>query len=273
MLSISGYDAAAASKNGSKHGQSDMYFMSVDQNRPSKGQGVDNYKFDTVDDLCENLFACSKYYEEGAEIHLTHGASFSGVRGEVDGRAFSIPVVYDHSAKFWLVHYVMARSPEEAERYGKVVQKRMQSNNAINARLADAATISDEGLLKACFMARGNMTICTEDEDLSIDLGEWDANDDQSKAHFARACGVTMDVANEVCMSFMSGTTDETDLSGQVFVRRIARFDNADHDDATLARTSDSVCCPCTPGRSLLQGEQQHANTRYAEMSTITQNP
>jgi hypothetical protein len=251
MLSISGYDAAAASKNGSKHGQSDMYFMSVDQNRPSKGQGVDNYKFDTVDDLCENLFACSKYYEEGAEIHLTHGASFSGVRGEVDGRAFSIPVVYDHSAKCWLVHYVMARSPEEAERYGKVVQKRMQSNNAINARLADAATISDEGLLKACFMARGNMTICTEDEDLSIDLGEWDANDDQSKAHFARACGVTMDVANEVCRSFMSGTTDETDLYGQVF----ARFDNADHDDATLARTSDSVCCPCTPGRSLLQGD------------------
>ena len=70
--------------------------------------------------------------------------------------------------------------------------------SCVDGQVPDAATISDEGLLKACFMARGNMTICTEDEDLSIDLGEWDANDDQSKAHFARACGVTMDVANEV---------------------------------------------------------------------------
>ena len=79
MLSISGFDEAAESKNGRKHGQSDMYFLSIDRNRPSKGQGVSNYTFDTVDDLCDNLFACSRLYEEGAEIHLTHGASFSGI--------------------------------------------------------------------------------------------------------------------------------------------------------------------------------------------------
>ena len=111
MLSISGFDEAAESKNGRKHGQSDMYFLSIDRNRPSKGQGVSNYTFDTVDDLCDNLFACSRLYEAGAEIHLTHGASFSGIRGTnpVTGKDFEIPEVYSYAQQCFLVHFVMAK--------------------------------------------------------------------------------------------------------------------------------------------------------------------
>ena len=39
MLSVQGFDDAAGAKNAHLHGQSDMYFMSVDRTRPSNGSG------------------------------------------------------------------------------------------------------------------------------------------------------------------------------------------------------------------------------------------
>ena len=78
-------------------------------------QGVDKFKYVTIDKLQSNLFAVSDYYEAGAEIHLTHDG-FSGVTGvnPKTNKKFSIPCVYSPEHRGWLVHFVMANSPEEA---------------------------------------------------------------------------------------------------------------------------------------------------------------
>ena len=73
-----------------------MYFLQTDNGfQPSTDQGVDDFKFDTVEKLQSNLFAVSDYYEEGADIHLTHNG-FSGVTGinPKTNKKFTIPRVY-----------------------------------------------------------------------------------------------------------------------------------------------------------------------------------
>ena len=94
-LTISGFDNSTQSAD--NKGESSMYFMQTDRSVPlgSTDQGVDNFVFDTVDDLQSNLFSVSDYYEEGADIHLTHNG-FSGIEGTNPrtGKAFQIPCVF-----------------------------------------------------------------------------------------------------------------------------------------------------------------------------------
>ena len=78
-LRVSGFDNSVQSAD--KHGAAAMYFLQTDNGfQPSTDQGVDDFKFDTVEKLQSNLFAVSDYYEDGADIHLTHNG-FSGVTG------------------------------------------------------------------------------------------------------------------------------------------------------------------------------------------------
>ena len=88
-----------------------MYFMNTDSSAPATtGQGVE-YSFDTVDNLHQNLFAVSEYYEQGADVLFQHNG-FSGVRGynPKTKEYFQIPCVYSPENKGWLVHFVMAKS-------------------------------------------------------------------------------------------------------------------------------------------------------------------
>ena len=119
-LRVSGFDNSTQLAD--KSGTAAMYFLQTDNEfQPSTDQGVDNFKYDTVDKLQSNLFAISDYYEAGADVHLTHNG-FSGVSGvnPQTGAKFRIPCVYSPEQKGWLVHFVIANSPEEARQHGRM---------------------------------------------------------------------------------------------------------------------------------------------------------
>ena len=61
-LRVSGFDNSTQLAD--KHGTSAMYFLQTDsQLKTSTDQGVDDFRFDTVDKLQSNLFSVSDYYE------------------------------------------------------------------------------------------------------------------------------------------------------------------------------------------------------------------
>ena len=61
-LRVSGFDNSTQLAD--KNGTASMYFLQIDNEfQPSTDQGVDNFKFDTVDELQTNLFSVSDYYK------------------------------------------------------------------------------------------------------------------------------------------------------------------------------------------------------------------
>ena len=116
-------------RNAESRGECRFYriMQSNSELNTSTDQGVDDFKFDTVDKLQSNLFSVSDYYEAGADVHLTHNG-FSGVSGvnPETNKSFSIPCVYSREHKGWLVHFVVANSKEEARRHGKHIEKQLR---------------------------------------------------------------------------------------------------------------------------------------------------
>ena len=201
-MGISGFDGSK--KSASMHGTSQCYFLNLDSRNSSTGQGVSDFTYDTVDGLIDSLFACLSYYEDGGEIYLRQpGAGFSGVQGTdpKTGKAFSIPATFSGTRQAWLVHFVMARSRKEANRIGKVIQKRMQHDNLVNARAANVCTLTDKQALCVVGLARGNVEFRREDSEFtSFDFGHW-GDDDDERATFAEAFNLDSDVIDEICQS------------------------------------------------------------------------
>ena len=152
-----------------------MYFLQANNAlQPSTDQGVDDFKFDTVDKLQTNLFSVSDYYEAGADIHLTHNG-FSGVTGinPKTNQSFTIPCVYSPEHKGWLVHFVVANSMKEARERGKHIEKSIRNGSQ---RLNDS--LNDEQLMAAFAITRGNITVRDGDEYMDLSLGNWNDDDD-----------------------------------------------------------------------------------------------
>ena len=197
-LRVSGFDNSTQLAD--KHGSAAMYFMQADNKlQTSTDQGVDNFKFDTVDELQSNLFSVSDYYEQGADVHLTH-KGFSGVSGinPETKRPFSIPCVYSREHKGWLVHFVVANSKEEAKRHGKHIEKSIRHQQA---RYNDH--LNDQQLIAAFAIARGNIVVRDGDEYMDLSLGDWNDDDDSSvQSALASALNLSDDVAANVCWAF-----------------------------------------------------------------------
>jgi hypothetical protein len=109
-----------------------MYFLQTDPLlTPSSNQGVGDFDFDTVEGINSNLLSISDFYEDGADITLTH-QGFSGIRGTLkDGKPFEIPCFYSHEHKGWLVHFVMAKNPKDAAIHGKKIQSHLRSKTEL----------------------------------------------------------------------------------------------------------------------------------------------
>ena len=199
-MSISGFDASADPIFARKHGSAAMYFMQPDSRMRSTDQGVRDFKFDTVEGLTENLFACSEYYEQGADIHLVHDG-FSGISGQNQetGESFTIPAVYSYEQQAFIVHFVMANSLDEATRAGKIIQQNMKNDNAVNARFARACEISNDSLLTSMLITKGQITMREGDQYLDLDLGSWKHDDSDSKALLCEVCNISTDVVDEIC--------------------------------------------------------------------------
>lgn len=196
-LRVSGFDNSTQVAD--KQGEAAMYFMQSDsQLQPSMDQGVDKFRYDTIDRLQSNLFAVSDYYEAGAEIHLTHNG-FSGVTGvnPETNKKFSIPCVYSPAHKGWLVHFVIANSPDEARIHGKHIEKSMRKGPF---RLNDS--LDDKQLLAAFAITRGDIVIRDNDEYMDLSLGNWIDDDDSIKESFAKAMNLTEESAARVCWAF-----------------------------------------------------------------------
>ena len=203
---ISGFDGSE--QQGACHGKAEMYFMRTDKSAPeSTGQGVE-FTFDTVDQLTSNLFAVSDYYEQGADILFQHNG-FSGVRGfnPVTKEYFEIPCVYSHEHHGFIVHFVMAKSREEAKKHGAAMEKRLQKSTVQTQRLLANNTLSDEQLLAAMAVTRGNITIRDNDNYMMMNLGNWshDESDEQKQA-FCDVIGCDKHVADRICFSYPATT-------------------------------------------------------------------
>ena len=198
-MNITGFDGSQLAA--SKHGCAAMYFLQPNSRiGTSSGQGVKDFKFDTVEGLSENLFACAEYYEQGADIHLVHDG-FSGVigRNPKTGQSFQIPAVYSYEQQAFLVHFIMANSVDEATRVGKVVQKSMQSDNVVNARFAHACEISDESLYTSILINNGACTMRDGEDYVDIDPRAWGKDDSDSKALLCQVCDIPPQLVDEIC--------------------------------------------------------------------------
>ena len=174
-LRVSGFDNSTQLAD--KHGAAAMYFLQTDDElQPSTDQGVDNFKFDTVDELQSNLFAVSDYYEAGADVHLTHNG-FSGVTGinPDTNKPFTIPCLYSREHKGWLVHFVVANSKDEARLHGKHIEKQIRHQPS---RYNDQ--LNDQQLFAAFAITRGNIVVRDDDEYMDLSLGDWNDDDDDS---------------------------------------------------------------------------------------------
>ena len=248
-LTISGFDNSTQSAD--NKGESSMYFMQTDRSVPlgSTDQGVENFVFDTVDDLQSNLFSVSDYYEEGADIHLTHNG-FSGIEGTNPrtGKAFQIPCVYSYEHKAWLVHFVMAKSAANAEKHGKVLERHIRdSQNHLSSEF-----LTEDQLIAAVAINRGDVVIRDEDEYVDLSLGDWRDDDNEM---ILQSLSDTIDIPIEklrnICKAYPTrsnrkySANDEDNLAEPVpetpTKSDVSLDTNSAHDSA-----DDNVCAPCS---------------------------
>ena len=209
-LKISGFDNST--QLGAKHGTANMYFMQTDPSAPSlsTGQGV-SYTFDTVDNLNSNLFAVSDYYEQGMDVFMQHNG-FSGVKGldPKTGKPFEIPCVYSPEHKGWLVHFVIAKTKEDAELYGKALQKSLQNNNPNAWNSLHNSTLNDNQLLAAAAISRGDIAIRNGDEYFDMNLGKWsDPDNSECRLALSNVLNCDSEITNRITWAFPASTNDE----------------------------------------------------------------
>ena len=217
--SICGFDGSTV--KGGLQGYSHMFFLQ--QGKPpdpcstSTGQGVEQIYYDTVDGLRENLLSVAKFYEDGAQIRL-HRSTWSGVRGvnPETNKSFYIPSVYSYDLRAHLVHFVMAKDRDEAERVGKIIQEQSRYDNLLNARMDQRATLDDNGLRCSLALSRGNISIHADDCYVHSDFGRWDKSSPNYKNDadlLCQMCNLDPERVGNVAIHAYPSTTTTSELS------------------------------------------------------------
>ena len=208
---VSGFDGST--QDASKYGYSHMWFLHQGT-QPTPGQGVEKCYYDTVDGLRDNLMSVSKYYEDGCDIQFTHN-SWSGIRGRnpETGKYFHIPSVYSYDLRAHLVHFVMAKTREEAERVGKQIQEQNRYDNMINTCMDKHTTLDDAGLRCSVAISRGNISVYDGDAYSYSDFGQWNIENpkyQQETELLCSVCDMSSDEVEQVCVNAY-GTTAKSD--------------------------------------------------------------
>lgn len=165
-VSVRGF-AGGNRVRGDKCGTAHVFVVSTSPGVP--GSSI-SFETDTLVGLNHDLFSVTEFYEnQKYDVHLRHDG-FSGLcRRNDDGTETRIPVVYDAINHRWLLHYIIASSPEAAARAGKRLQHQLQRRTAANSALAAQAMLPDDAdTLAAITQSTDSFVVVRSGEDERI---------------------------------------------------------------------------------------------------------